>query len=178
MPGQLFPDYVECAFLTGYRCQGCGRTGEALEVSFPTLAWLRDEQTVLISYPVRCRCGKNGLANSKIPFLLFCFVCGWLEYQGAARHQPPKSPQKIRPSGSTFLLNIFYEFERVMSSYGVKWAAEPAIQPWNPGERARDTHDSTGQATEQDRALFGASPKVWREFLRRLGLSDEEGGRC
>jgi len=175
MRGQLFPDYIECAFLTGYRCEGCGRSGETLEVSFPTLVWLRDDHSVLLSYPVRCRCGKAGLASSKIPFLLFCFVCGWLEYQGTPRRQPSNSPQRIRPNGSVVLLNILYEFDRVMAAYGVQSKSEAAIEPWQAGNRAHERYGSANEPTEKDRALFGVSPEMWRDFLRRLGLSEKEG---
>jgi hypothetical protein len=176
MNGQLFPDYIECAFLAGYRCEGCGQSGETLEVSYPTLVWLRDDHTVLISYPVRCRCGKEGLASSRISFLLFCFVCGWLEYQGTPRRRPPKSPQRIRPGGSAFLLNIFYDFERVLASHGVQDGPEPAIQPWQAESRAFDAERPEGRPTEKDRALFGASPEVWQEFLKRMGLDDKQTG--
>ena len=176
MRGQLFPDYIECSFLTGYRCEGCGRSGETLEVSFPTLVWLRDEHTILISYPVRCPCGGAGLASSRIPFLFFCFLCGWLEYQGTPRHQPPKSPQQIRPNDSPFLLDIFCEFEQVMASYGVLPDMEATIEPWKADNRAHDRTGSTGTPTETDRVLFGASRKAWREFLRRMGLSQKEDG--
>ena len=176
MRGQLFPDYVECAFLTGYRCEGCGRSGETLEVSFPTLVWLRADHSIVISYPVRCPCGKVGLASSKIPFLLFCFLCGWLEYYGTERPQRQKSPQRIRPNGSAFLLNIFYEFERVMASYGVQSDVEFTVEPWMANDRVQDGGDPTSTPTEKDRGLFGASPEMWREFLKRMGLNEKEGG--
>jgi hypothetical protein len=177
MRGQLFPDYIECAFLSGYHCEGCGRSGEMLEVSFPHLVWLRDDQSLLISYPVRCPCGRSGMASSKIPFLLFCFLCGWLEYQGTSRHQPPKSPQPIRPNGSPFLLNIFYEFEQVMASYGVRPGIEAAVEPWTTGKPAPHLDSPTDAPTETDRALFGANRKVWGEFLKRMGLDEKEGGQ-
>jgi hypothetical protein len=176
MRGQLFPDYIECAFLTGYRCEGCGRSGDTLEVSFPHLVWLREDQSMLISYPVRCPCGRAGLASSRIPFLLFCFLCGWLEYQGTARHEPAKSPQQIRPNGSPFLLNIFNEFEQVMASYGVRPDIEATIEPWAADTPVHHSGSPKDEPTESDRALFGASRKAWGEFLRRMGLSEKEGG--
>jgi hypothetical protein len=153
----LFPDYIECAFLNTYRCEGCGRSGEVLQVLFPSLAWQRDDESIQISYPVRCVCGKAGVAGTKLPFLLFCFICGWLEYQGTSRLQPPQSSQQIRPNESALLSHIVCDFEQVMASYGLRNAASFDSEP-----------------TETDRGLFGVSEKGWREFLKRMGFGKDE----
>jgi hypothetical protein len=158
MKGQLFPDYIECAFLNEFRCENCGRSKETLQISFPSMAWNRGDGSILISYPVRCSCGTTGRAETKLSFLLFCFICGWLEYQGNTRHRRPQVPEQAQPKESMLLSQIVYDFEQVMNSYGVPNAAS-----FNP------------EPTDEDRALFGFSPEAWVGFLKRMGFGPNEG---
>ncbi len=178
MRGQLFPDLIECAFLKSYRCEGCGRSAETLLVSFPSLVWRRDDETILVSYPVRCSCGLTGLATTRLPFLLFCFICGWLEYQSTAQCSPRKSPQPVQPNDSPFLSNIFCDFQQVMASSGVEAVIEFIVEPGKSDAQGHAVGEWTNQPTAADRALFGVSPEAWCRLLRRMGFSENEEGQA
>lgn len=154
MKGLLFPDYVECSFLNGYRCESCGQSGQPLQVAFPSLAWRQEENSMVIMYPVRCPCGKSGLSTTHLPFLLFCFICGWLKYRDFVVNPTPCSLQEIRPNESPILTQIYCEFEEAVEAYGRR--------PSRP--------------TPVDRILFRMSPETWPGFLKRLGFTEDEAG--
>jgi len=176
MRGQLFPEYIECVLLKSYRCPGCDASGRTLLVSSPRLLWRRDDESVVITYPVRCSCGKSGSATSRMPFLAFCFICGWLEYQRSFQNAPEGPPKAVRPGESPLLWHILSDFEKVVGSHCTQAETGRPVQPWEPDVPVDDDGIPTSRITPIDRALFGANPEVWRDFLRRMGWSETEQG--
>jgi hypothetical protein len=57
---------------SAWECLGCHQTGQPIRLLFPDLR--REKNTVILTYPVTCECGRRSSLRVELPILLFRIV--------------------------------------------------------------------------------------------------------
>jgi hypothetical protein len=148
-PLVLSPDVVN-AYLTGYRCKGCGGLTHPLYVRYPTIKLTGSTAELL--YPVFCGCGRRGRIPIRMPVLLFGYVLARTHsLEAFLRANRSQAKMFVSPGPSIMLERIVADFAAVVAAYKGGLGQVP---------------------TDLERSKFGLSETEWPEFLRRLGFGD------
>lgn len=168
--GQILPDYLESGLVVGYHCPGCGRMDGWFQLHFPRLALTSDGSCVRIVYPVQCSCGRRGHVSTTLPILLYGYLLARVQILEAGKSR--KQPKQMKPARSQLLDKLIRDFETAIDHYA---SVRSAIEGSRPSEPHKNRPRSPSQPSELDRLSFGLDDDSWQDFLKRLGLDDDEG---
>lgn len=169
MYGQILPEHIEAGLVAGYHCPGCGRAEGWFQLHFPRLRLVNRGNCVEILYPVQCACGRRGHSCTTLPVLLNGYLLARIQMLESAKVK--RQPKQTRPRRSEMLDRFIREFEAAMRDYASVSSAIEGCQPAQPpNERKRQF----GEPTELDRLSFGFSDRTWQEFLRKMGLDNDQ----
>jgi hypothetical protein len=167
--GQILPDYLESGLVVGYRCPGCGRMDGWFQLHVPQLTLSSDGSCVRIVYPVQCSCGRHGHVSTRLPILLYGYLLARVQILEARKSR--KQPKQVKPARSQLLDKFIRDFESAIDHYA---SVRSTIEGTRPSEHHTNRPRSPNEPSELDRLSFGLDDDSWRDFLKRLGLSEDD----
>lgn len=152
MDGLILPGYIEQAFAVGYHCRRCGRLNPVVTMFYPTIR--RENDHVVLTYPVRCTCGAAGGCTVRMPTLLFGYALAWVQIVKAWKRRS-KAESQVTPGKSQ-------SFDKIVREYAdlIERVQQARPQP----------------ADSRDRLSLGLGEGEWSDFLKRMGEEPEEPG--
>ena len=149
--GFLFPWFLESELAAGFRCGYCGRTGQAIFLRAPRLE--RSGCEIRICYPAKCSaCGTVSVLGLRMSVLLCGWALLWSEMY-AKRRRRDTSEKCVKPARADTFARICAEFSELLAQHGASTAGLP---------------------TDIDGIQLGLNQQDWADFLKRLGLGEEQ----
>lgn len=151
MDGKLLPWFLECQLASAFRCQFCGRSGQAIGLRKPLIH--RSDAEIRVYYPARClNCNKVSGFGLRMSILLFGFLLAWCKLYAGGRRRNDSTEKCVTPCKAETFAQICDEFSRILAQHGGSVAGPPS---------------------DTDRIQFGLTPEEWNEFSQRLGYGEE-----
>jgi len=162
----ILPNFIVSHFIPPKACQECGRSDLSFAVLAPRFRWRGD--WIELIYPLRCPCGGTGQIPIRLPTLLFGYILANVAIIDAAKMQRSKAMMAVSASMKSDVLEVIVRrFSELMRFCTCCHQI--------PGASCSRIDGFGGQSIdEMERLKFGFDEASWKQFLRRLGLDDDE----
>jgi hypothetical protein len=161
----LLNHHCQPHWASSWQCKHCGQSGDPIRLLFPDLR--REQNIVVLTYPVICQCGRRGSLRVELPILLFGIVLARLVIMDAKRGRH-RGEIDLKPGKTAAFRRCAADFEQAIVEFAEQALGFPRDESESPDAKcARWTGLS-----DVDRLKFDMSVAEWQAFLRRLGVDE------
>ena len=161
----LLNHHCQPHWASSWECRHCHQSGDPIRLLFPDLR--REHNTVVLTYPVICQCGRRGSLRVELPILLFGIVLARIVLM-EAKCGRYRGEIDLKPGETDTFRRYAADFEQAI----VEFAEQALGFPRGVFQSPKTDSARWAGLSDAERVKFDMSVTEWQEFLRRLGVDE------